>query len=280
MTFLAALRIDGITPIVVFSDQPSDSVPVPQDQVCTTQAMLNDAGRYGYIGSNGIYFEAYNEPDNNTSSVTIQQAADLAADTIFGASGSSYSSDAHFLGGVFEGWNIYVEEVYYDEAVSDGIEHDFSAWSFHDYGDPTSSETLNWCYDVTTPGDPHGTAPYDGCTVSEASAFDAWVNGNVCSPSCPHPPYSTWITETAGPVSGFGDTHSVYTDARAATDIEYISHGWASVTLWYDYGPDTGSWDSGLLDDNSGRNCERASWYVIGDHNPTTTAISNAGSCP
>jgi hypothetical protein len=302
VTLFSQLESQGITPVVVLEGQTSDD---HNTELCGAGYMLIDLATEpgGSKLPSTLYLSATNETDRewNLNSqgqcnpcvqsptwLPASSAADLLQAAVTGEVDSGYSSHVKMLGGEFSdpfvacasgktysqqasysgssctswdsgsGGSSYASQ-YWSDINSNGSLPYLSGWSVHDYDDVDASLTQNWCYDTSR--GPYG--PYGGCTVTGMSNFDGWVNSQSKGP------YSAWITEAGT------NANPPYGEDRAATDLEYLSNGWATVGMWYDWvAGDNPSWDSALLNSDG---TERASYGVIARHESTCTAQVNYG---
>jgi hypothetical protein len=290
----------GATPIVQFDNQPSPTTSNWSTETTAQRTSVTDImnceGAYGIYFP--VYFEGFNEPDLNWGNCGApgyclenlaspynkdpqQEAADYTINDIWGGQASSNHSDAHYLAGTFGGVSTSFDNDYYTELSNFGEANSVDAWDIHDYTDLNTSETLNYCYDTYTSGNPPAYRnAYSGCSLSSIASFISWSDSHTVLYGG-----STWVTEAADGPPNFpsGYTHQAWVDARAATDLEAVAHQTGGPALWYQYqdayGSENATWEVALLAPGYSGNsagCERGSWYVIAQHESTDNAINSA----
>jgi hypothetical protein len=279
---------------------------------------------------NGVYLEPLNEPDLNQWTAGV--AGGMYAFAASGISNSGYSSSVHMLmNSIFDPTDTSYLSGEWSTINSWGWGGSIYAWNAHDYTDPDVSKTLNSCYDtntgggncatsaigtfdnwinstigptgnstrvwITESGDNLGTDEYlcswlrdTDCQWEDIGGTWQWVSDDgTTNPNNPPIPTSDPDNDT--------DLKSRWTDARSATDVEYIAHGWADQTFWYDNTDGSSSdgtentgfdsdWDSGLFYAPLGWSGGRSSWCVIGrlegafGSGVTNAAINDETNCP
>jgi hypothetical protein len=285
------------------------SIPSAAQEVCAVQGLmiaLKDGDYGAHIPSGGLYFEPYNEPDlvdcpNNScnGSLPPDQATDYVPDADFGAGSVSEAGNLHILAGVFEHPSPYAgasepetycpdvgstttySACYIIRANQKGYGQYIAGWSVHDYDDPTDNTTTNWCYNTSV----GGYGPYGGCVVGNENAFEFWLTYYGF-------PQPVWITETGDPDQFLHGSKNKYTDARSATDVEYLSsQSNVAHVFWYQYQAadwcSTPGWDSGLWDYGEPKGSSysggvypqaRPALYVVQDGYGTSAGISATSS--